>query len=102
MTKRRQLVEGLSELKDDLSEEEKGFVYGPDSEIKQDSPQEKQDVLPKMSGRVPITIRTRPEIGSALKRASLKRQLDAVEPSTMQDIVDEALEIWLNANGYLE
>ena len=55
-----------------------------------------------MSGRVPITIRTRPEIGSALKRASLKRQLDAVEPSTMQDIVDEALEIWLNANGYLE
>ena len=64
-------------------------MFGSNLEPKaEDTPQESQPVLPKMKGRVPITIRVRPEIGSALKRASLKRQLDGVEPGSMQDIVD--------------
>ena len=76
-------------------------MYGPESnqavetiEKLEESKEEK--VLPRMQGRVPITIRVRPEIGSALKRASLKRQLNGIEPSSMQDIVDEAIEFWLN------
>lgn len=98
MTKRRPLVEGLTESDEKLSEAEKDFVYGPEVETKEiESPQQKQTVLPKMEGRVPITIRVRPEIGTALKRASLQRQLDGVEPSSMQEIVDQALENWLNA-----
>lgn len=97
MTKRRPLVEGLVEKEEQLSEAEKDFVFGSEPETQpQESPQEESAVLPKMKGRVPITIRVRPEIGSALKRASLKRQLDGVEPSSMQDIVDEALERWLD------
>ena len=34
-----------------------------------------------------------------LKRASFERQLQGIEPSSMQDIVDEALTPWLKKNG---
>lgn len=40
-------------------------------------------------------------MAKALKRASLERQLQGVEPSRLQDILEEALEPWLKANGYL-
>jgi len=103
MNKRRPLVEGLANEEEILSEAEKDFVFGPDAETPAEvSPQKDQEILPKMTGRVPITIRARPGIGSALKRASLQRQLDGVEPCTMQDIVDEALENWLSTKGYLD
>lgn len=59
-------------------------------------------VMPQYAGRVPITTRTRPEIASAVKRAALTRQLDGVVPFTVQDIVEEALELWLMTNGYLD
>ena len=98
MTKRRPLVEGLTDKEEKLSEAEKDFVYGSEIETQNKySPAEAPSVLPKMAGRVPITIRVRPEIGSALKRTSLQRQLDGVEPSSMQDIVDEAIENWLQS-----
>ena len=51
---------------------------------------------------VPVTVRLRPEIASALKRASLQRQLDGVETHTQQDIVEEALLPWLRAEGLLD
>jgi len=37
----------------------------------------------------------------ALKRASLERRLKAIEPNTLQDILEEAIEPWLKTNGYL-
>jgi hypothetical protein len=37
----------------------------------------------------------------ALKRASFERQLQGVEPNSMQDIVEEALTPWLRKHGYL-
>src|SRR5579864_5794721 len=52
-------------------------------------------------GRVPLTTRVRSDFATALKRASLQRQLDGVFPNTLQDILEEALEPWLRARGYL-
>ena len=46
--------------------------------------------------------RTRPEIASDVKRVSLTRPLDGVTPHSVQDIVEEALELWLLTNGYLK
>ena len=51
---------------------------------------------------VPVTVRLRPEIASALKRASLERQLNGVETFTQQDIVEEALLPWLRAEGLID
>ena len=51
---------------------------------------------------VPVTVRLRPEIASALKQASLQRQLNGIETFTQQDIVEEALVPWLQAEGLLD
>ena len=51
---------------------------------------------------VPVTVRLRPEIASALKQASLQRQLNGIETFTQQDIVEEALLPWLQAEGLLD
>ena len=44
----------------------------------------------------------REDFAGALKRASLERQLAKVEPNTLQDILEQAVEPWLRANGYLK
>lgn len=54
----------------------------------------------KMS-RLPLSTRIRVDYAAALKRASLERQLNGTTPNTLQDILEEALEPWLVANGYL-
>jgi hypothetical protein len=53
-------------------------------------------------GRVPVGARIRTELAVALKRASLERQLHGIEPNSIQDILEEALEPWLQRHGYLE
>lgn len=50
--------------------------------------------------RVPISTRVREDFARALKRASLERQLNGVEPNTLQDILEEAIEPWLRTNKY--
>lgn len=52
-------------------------------------------------GLIPVTVRLRPEIAAALKRASLERQLQGEEVFTQQDLVELALEPWLKRDGYL-
>ena len=52
-------------------------------------------------GLIPVTIRLRPEIAGALKRASLERQLNGEDTFTQQEIVESALEPWLEAEGYI-
>lgn len=52
-------------------------------------------------GLIPVTVRLKPEIAAALKRASLERQLAGEEVFTQQDLVEEALEPWLQGEGYL-
>jgi len=56
---------------------------------------------PVVINRAPISTRIRADYAAALKRASLERQLKGVEPNTLQDILEEAIEPWLKANGYL-
>lgn len=53
------------------------------------------------SALVPLTARIPAEKFQALKRASFERQLQGIEPSSMQDIVEEALTPWLRKHGYL-
>lgn len=53
------------------------------------------------SALVPLTARIPAEMFQALKRASFERQLQGIEPSSMQDIVEEALTPWLRKHGYL-
>ena len=52
-------------------------------------------------GLIPITVRLRPEIAGALKRASLERQLAAAEFFSQQEIFERALAAWLRENGGL-
>jgi hypothetical protein len=51
-------------------------------------------------GRVPIGARVRTELAVALKRASLERQLQGIQPSAVQDILEGAVELWLVKNGH--
>ena len=53
-------------------------------------------------GLIPVTVRLRPEIAGALKRASLERELAGEEIFTQQAIVEEALEPWLAGEGFLD
>jgi hypothetical protein len=57
---------------------------------------------PAYTGRVPLTTRIRSDLATALKRASLERQLANEKPNTVQDILEEALEPWLKDKGYLK
>jgi hypothetical protein len=52
-------------------------------------------------GRVPVGARVRTELAAALKRASLQRQLQGIQPNSVQDILEESLELWLLKHGHL-
>ncbi|MFA8020493.1 hypothetical protein ACEN2Q_22360 [Bremerella cremea] len=41
-------------------------------------------------------------MAESLKRASLQRQLEKVEPNTLTEILEEAVEPWLKKHGYLD
>jgi hypothetical protein len=73
----------------------------PDVAADEEGLESDSGILPQLSNRVPLTTRMRPEVASALKRASLTRQLKGKTPFTMQDIHEEALENWLREKGYL-
>lgn len=51
--------------------------------------------------RLPLSTRIRADYATALKRASLERQLSGTTPNTLQDILEEALGPWLASNGYI-
>jgi hypothetical protein len=129
MAERRRLVEGLETVGVGDRTLEAQFVYGkkagqvaapvisptettgPATEMKtQNEPAAESAVRPEAPrpapligpGRVPVGARIRTELASALKRASLERQLHGLEPNTVQDILEEALEPWLRRHGYLK
>jgi hypothetical protein len=90
---------------------EKRFVFGEHDEAKALEPavvsspvterHEGKGPMGKAVSRVPLTTRVRADFATALKRASLQRQLDDVFPNSLQDILEEALEPWLRSHGYL-
>ncbi len=94
---RRTLADGLKTKPEAPREVEEKFVFGG----KPGEP-EAAAVRPVSTvGRAPVTTRIRADMANALKQASLKRQLEGVEPNTVQDILEEALEPWLRKHGYL-
>ena len=110
MTQRRSLVEGVKESSK-LTPEAEQFVYGdkrsPDPTTESDKSKPSvtaatsaAPILPHMTGRISVSARCRPEVASAIKRVSLQRQLAGIEPYTSQDIMEQALERWLEFNGY--
>ncbi len=99
MTERRSLSEGLHASLTSKSvgdpQREREFVHGgkasPATAI----------AAPLTIQRVPISTRIRSDYAAALKRASLERQLNGIEPHTLQDILEQVIEPWLKSNGYL-
>jgi hypothetical protein len=50
---------------------------------------------------VPLTTRIRRKTLRLLTEAHLRQKLDGRRPSTLQDIIEDALEGWLRSNKYL-
>jgi hypothetical protein len=100
MADRRPLVEGLKTPPQAPAVDpqvEKAFVHGTKAPATAQAPQTSAAPF----SRVPISTRIRSEYADALKRASLERQLNKVEPNTLQDILEQAIEPWLRSNGYI-
>jgi hypothetical protein len=99
MSERRMLIEGLKPAVPAIDPQvEKEFVFGTKP------PRETQPATEKSStppARAPVTTRIRADYATALKRASLERQLSGTTPNTLQEILEEALEPWLKAHGYV-
>jgi hypothetical protein len=107
MVNRRPLVAGLQDKTPAERAAEEKFVFGGKSPTAEPPPPAPapaaptaQKAAPKIS-RVPFTTRIRADLAQAVKRASLERQLQGIEPNQVQEILESALEPWLRANGYL-
>jgi hypothetical protein len=96
MSDRRSLTEGLKSTPSPIGiSAEKQFVFGrPDAPPSQPQPQ-------THLASTPISTRLRADLVSALKRASLERQLEGTEPSTLRAILEDAVEPWLKSQGYI-
>jgi hypothetical protein len=102
MAERRSLVSGVLD-QEPPREEIDAFVYGSKPKPpSQASLPESSGILPQYYVRVPLTTRVSPEVASAVKRASLTRQLQGQEPFHVQEIMEEALVTWLQSNGYVK
>jgi hypothetical protein len=95
MTDRRPLTEGLKPPTPPIDPLlEKQFVFGG-------KPKPELVATPPPLGRASLTTRIRADFATALKRASLERQLHGVTPHTVQEMLEQAQEPWLKAHGYL-
>lgn len=108
---RRSLTEGLTPEPEIDPERARNFVYQKPAAPAASAPQGKPQTTERLadapanpsnqSTLVALTARIPAEKFKALKRASFERQLQGVEPNSMQDIVEEALTPWLRKHGYL-
>jgi hypothetical protein len=103
MAERRSLTEGLKATPPVDLAVAKEFVYGQDKPAENAPRPGNGQSVPSAAplNRIPISTRMRAEFASALKRASLERQLQGIEPYTLTDIFEQAIEPWLKSNGYL-
>ncbi len=103
MAERRTLVEGITQPPKLDPEVERAFIAqarpASSREAKPEAATARRET--PTSSRSPLSTRIRSDFAAALKRASLERQLEQVEPNTISDILEAALEPWLKANGYL-
>jgi hypothetical protein len=98
MSERRALIEGIKPKVD--TARELAFVHGEQAVLRE--PATVTNVLPPTANtnRSPISTRIRSDLANSLKRASLERQLNNQETNTLQDILEQAIELWLKNNGY--
>jgi hypothetical protein len=105
MGERRTLTDGLKATPRIDPQVAKEFVYGEKSapSVENSRPVSRSEVTMTAAplNRVSFSSRIRADFATALKRASLERQLEGVEPNTLQDILEQAIEPWLKSNGYL-
>ncbi len=101
MAERRSLIEGVKPPTPALDPQvEAAFVRGEQRAGgggEGVAPSATTPVIP----RAPLSTRIRSDYAKALKHASLDRQLKGMEPNTISDILEQALEPWLKTNGYL-
>src|SRR5271157_3862281 len=100
MSERRALVEGLKPTVPQVDpQKEKDFVFRDPKEAtaktNQPSAPTPTSATTVVHTRVPFSTRMRADFAAALKRASLERQLARVEPNTLQDMLEQAVEPWL-------
>jgi hypothetical protein len=96
-------VEPPTEVGEGSAESDSPVVRTPAKKSVRSVPLRRGQLLPLHANLlVPITVRLKPEIAEALKRASLQRQLNGYETYTQQDIVEDALTPWLRSEGLLE
>jgi len=94
MADRRSLIEGLTPSGNPAEQQ---FMNGAKSTNGYDA---LRKATTDASG-ASLSTRIRPEFVSLLKRASLERKLNGIEPNSLRDILEDALEPWLKAHGYL-
>lgn len=123
MVKRRSLADGLPTTPKADPEIEKAFVYEANKAKRESTkkpakpePHPTESVtssapvpeLPRETrseqviGRSPLTTSLRSDIVTALKRASLERELNGQSPYMVRDILEITLEPWLKRHGYLK
>ena len=108
---RRPLIEGLKNEPEVDAKTARDFVFQNQAKPTAAAPEPKTVAPTRLaagtmnpsaqSALIPLTARIPAEMFQALKRASFERQLQGVEPNSMQDIVVEALTPWLRKHGYL-
>ncbi len=97
MSERRSLTQGLKATPATLDgSAEKKFVFGTEA-LPPAPPAQAQ----AQTGSTPVSTRLRADLVAALKRASLERQLQGIEPSSLRAILEDAIEPWLKGQGYL-
>jgi hypothetical protein len=104
MAERRSLIEGMKNTPPPIERQrENEFVYGQEMMAGKPSDPVAPAAVPTVlnHSRSPLSTRIRSDFAAALKRASLERQLNKIEPNTLQDILEEAIEPWLRSNNYL-
>lgn len=115
MKERRSLVDGMTlqqgnrvdrDLEEHFVRSGQAATAGPTAADQDQTPPSAQQPIANRQNastvsRLPLSTRIRADYATALKRASLERQLNGTTPNTLQDILEEALEPWLAANGYI-
>ena len=101
MKGRRPLIEGLKKPVAIDPSVEKSFVFPTKPAAAPEPTPPATNPRSTPIARSPISTRIRSDFATALKRASLERQLQGVEPNTLQDFLEEAIEPWLKQHGYL-
>lgn len=100
MAERRLLIEGIKPPAPPVDPaREREFVFG--AEARGGTERSNLPTAMALNAKSPISTRIRSDLAAALKRASLERQLNGIEPNKLQDILEEAVEPWLKSNGYL-